>query len=170
MPFPTSNGGRQWLAIGARARQTTFKVPLTEGALTKGGNPTTLSSHPEVVCAESQSINPWGQGPRAISWGGVRAHREDRPLLDARYAHEEEAEEIERPAAETLDAVVMATLPGDFAGRLRDAATDGDFDAMLGLADEVGRFDKRSAAGPRTSAERSDSERIFVALLWNEES
>ena len=85
-------------------------------------------------------------------------------LLGVRYVYEEEPEEIERRAAETLDAAVIAMLPSDLVARLGDAAAGGDFDAILGLADEVKRHDDRAAVALRTLAERFDTESILAAL------
>jgi len=90
-------------------------------------------------------------------------------LLGVHYVYEQEAEEVGQ-APETLDPAAVAALPGDLASRLRDAATGGDFDAILGLADEVERHDDRAAVALRTLAERFDAESILAALPGGETS
>jgi CheY-like chemotaxis protein len=85
-------------------------------------------------------------------------------LLDARYVYEERAEGIEQEVADELDSAAMAMLPADLLTRIGRAARNADFDAVLELVGEVGRYDEGTAAALRTVAERFDSERILAAL------
>jgi PAS domain S-box-containing protein len=85
-------------------------------------------------------------------------------LLDAHYVYEELTEGIEQEAADVLDSAAMERLPADLLSRIGRAARNADFDAVLELAEEVGRYDADAASALRTAAERFDSERILAAL------
>jgi len=76
----------------------------------------------------------------------------------------DEAEGVEDEAEEALDTEALAALPRDLTNRIRQATVNADFDAVLELAEEVGRTDQRLATALRASAERFDAERILDAL------
>ena len=84
-------------------------------------------------------------------------------LLGVHYVYDE-AEGVEDEAEEALDTEALAALPRDLTGRIRQATVDGDFDAVIELADEVARFDEHVAVALRASAERFDADRILDAL------
>ena len=84
-------------------------------------------------------------------------------LLGVHYVYDE-AEGVEDEAEEALDTEALAALPRDLTDRIRQATVDGDFDAVVELADEVARFDEHVAAALRASAERFDADRILDAL------
>jgi len=93
-------------------------------------------------------------------------------LLGAHYVYEEEKEEATpEPEVESMfSAEALAALPKDLTDRIRNATVSADFDAVLELADEVGRIDERLAAALRNLAERYDSDQILAALPGGERS
>jgi len=90
-------------------------------------------------------------------------------LLGARYVYEE-AEGVAEEPAEAFDAAALASLPKDLTDRIRQATINADFDAVVELTEEVGRFDEHAAAALRASAERFDAEHILAALPTELES
>ena len=91
-------------------------------------------------------------------------------LLVAHYVYEEEATTPEPETESAFSAEALAALPRDLTERIRLATVSADFDAVLELADEVGRTDQPLATGLRNLAERFDSERILATLPGGEGS
>jgi CheY-like chemotaxis protein len=84
-------------------------------------------------------------------------------LLGVRYVYVEE-EGREHAPAEALDPRAIAALPSEVRDGLERAAVDGDFEEVLGLADEIEPDDERTATTLRLLAERFDSGPILDAL------
>jgi len=91
-------------------------------------------------------------------------------LLGAHYVYEEEATTPEPETESAFNAEALAALSGDLIDRIRQATVSADFDAVLELADEVGRTDQPLATGLRNLAVRFDSERILAVLPGGEGS
>ena len=85
-------------------------------------------------------------------------------LLGVHYVYEEPADIVVRSAPEAPDTAAIAALPEELVGHLRQAALEADFDAVLGLVDEVERYDDRAAAALRALAGRFDVDAILAAL------
>lgn len=85
-------------------------------------------------------------------------------LLGVRYIYAEQTEPVPHNGAGVIDPTVFATLSDELVSRIRHFTTGADFDAVLELADEIGRDDKRAADALRSLAERFDAEAILSAL------
>ena len=91
-------------------------------------------------------------------------------LLGVHYVYEEATATSEPETGSAFSAQALAALPEDLVDRIRRATVSADFDAVLELADEVGRTDQQLATSLRDLAERFDADTILATLPGGEDS